>query len=37
MSVEFDILNFTPSSGDINNGESLIVADAGEYKKITKR
>ena len=36
MSVEFDILNFTPSNGDINNGESLIVADAGEYKKITK-
>jgi len=36
MSVEYDILNFTPSNNDLNNGESLIVADAGEYKKVTK-
>ena len=36
MSVKFDILNSTPANSDLLNGESLIVADAGEYKKLTK-
>ena len=36
MSVEFDILDFTPSEGSLMNGECVLIADAGEYKRITK-
>ena len=29
MSVEFDILDFTPSEGSLMNGECVLIEDAG--------
>lgn len=36
MSKDFDILDFTPSDRELMNGQSVLVADAGEFKRVTK-
>ena len=36
MPNNFDILDFTPSNTELLNGQSVLVADAGEFKRITK-
>ena len=36
MSKDFDILDFTPSDTELMNGQSVLVADAGEFKRVTK-
>jgi hypothetical protein len=36
VSKDFDILDFTPSDTELMNGQSVLVADAGEFKRVTK-
>jgi hypothetical protein len=36
VSKDFDILDFTPADKDLLNGQSVLVSDAGEFKRITK-